>query len=441
MCDNFFCFLKQLDSVFWGYIAFGLIMVCGTLLTLRSRLFQLRQIPSVLKVFFHALTKPSVKNERGVHPLRAFFASVGGMIGVGNIVGIVTAIQLGGPGALLWVWVTGILGAIVKYSEVYLGIKYRIENKKGSYDGGPMYFLKAAFKNGWISAFVAALLCIYGVEIYLFSVVTESVSTNWSIHRYLVMAGLLFVVFYAGLGGVKRLGKICSAIMPVMVLTYVTLAVIVIALEIHSIPALMATVFKSAFTGHAAVGGFAGSTILLAIQQGMSRAAYSADIGIGFDSIIQSESSVSAPAKQARLAILGVLLDNLVCSASIFLVLISGIWKMDPPIPGSHVVQTVLASYFPYMHIFMPTFLMVAGFTPMIAYFCVGFKCARYLHAKWGPICYLVYATFAFIFFSFFDQSKPLLIMSISGSLLLISNLLGIYKLRKEVSFHIIEEK
>lgn len=440
MLNFFFDILKNIDSFFWGYVAFALIIILGSFLTFTNSFFQIRQIPSILKSFFLLIGKPS-KEIRGVHPLKAFFASVGGMIGVGNIVGIATAVQMGGPGALFWVWVTGMIGAIVKYSEIYLGLKHRVENNEGGYDGGPMYFLKAAFKSRIIPIFVAILLCIYGVEIYQFSVVTDSVSSNWHINRYLVISVLLVAVLYTSIGGVRRIGKICSWIMPFFILTYLSMAFWILVVEAHALPAIFASVFKSAFTGHAAVGGFAGSTFILAIQHGISRAAYSSDIGIGYDSIIQSESSTLYPQKQARLAILGVFVDNLICTLSILMVLISGIWKADVAIDGSHLVQTALSAYFPYMDFFMPLFLSTVGFTTIIAFFCVGLKCARYLFPKRGYTFYVIYGALGLLASTFLRQTEALLIMSIAGALLLIINLIGIFILRKQISFVIPDEE
>lgn len=203
--------------------------------------------------------------------------------------------------------------------------------------------------------------------------------------------------------------------------------------EAHLLPGILVTVFKSAFAGHAAVGGFVGSSAALAIQHGVARAAYSADLGIGYDSIIQSESSTVYPEKQASLAVLGVFVDNLICTMSILVVLISGIWTSSEPIEASRLVQTALGGYFPSMEIFMPLFLLIVGYTTLIAYFCVGIKCARFLAPKIGEKIYFGYAVFAFIFFSFFDQTQVLLLMSLSGALLLCINLLGIFRLRDQV--------
>jgi AGCS family alanine or glycine:cation symporter len=435
MSGPIFEYLRQFDSFIWDYVAFILIILLGCCLTFHARAFQVRALPSIVRSFISLFTQPSDPKQRGVHPLKAFFASVGGMIGIGNVVGIVTAVQIGGPGALIWVWVAAFVGTIVKYSEIFLGLKYRVKNEHGGYDGGPMYFLQQAFKNRWLPPVVALLLCVYGVEIYQFAVVTDSLSANLGFNRPLVIAGLLALVVYASVGGIARVGKICSWVMPFFVSIYMVMGLWIIFSEATLLPEVLYNAFVSAFTGHAAVGGFAGSTVMLAIQHGVARAAYSGDIGIGYDSIIQSESSTVYPERQARLAILGVCIDNIICTVSILIVLLSGVWTAIDPIEGSLLVQTALSHYFPYMHIFMPLFLFIAGYTTMIAYFCVGIKCARFLHPRYGSPLYLAYAVSAWVFFSFFDQSQAMLVMSLAGAMLLITNLIGIFLLRHQIVF------
>lgn len=433
--DAIFDFLSEVDTLFWGQIAFIMIILLGCYLTVQARFFQIRSLPSIVRTFFGFLNTSSAGVARGVHPLKAFFASVGGMIGIGNVVGIVTAIQIGGPGALFWVWISALIGAVIKYSEIYLGIKYRVLNDRGGYDGGPMYFLREAFKSKWIPIFISSLLCVYGVEIYQFAVITESLSVNFGIERMVIIPLMLVLILYAGIGGVPRIGKICSWIMPLFMVLYTSMSIWVICQHVDILPGVLMTVFDSAFNGHAAVGGFAGSTALLAIQHGVSRAAYSADLGIGYDSIIQSESSTAYPESQARLAVLGVFVDNLVCTMSILVVLLSGVWQSTIPTAGSQLVQSALSQYFPYMELFMPLFLFIVGYSTMIAYFCVGLKCARFLHPEWGTKIYIVYGVVMLVLFSFLDQTQALLIMSLSGAMLLMTNLLGIFKLRHQVQF------
>lgn len=428
----------ELDAIFWGYLGFMLIVFLGCYLTITTRFFQFRAFSAIVGTVFQEMTRPS-SGERGIHPLKAFFASVGGMLGVGNVVGIVTAIQMGGPGALLWVWVAGFAGTLIKYAEVYLGLKHRVRNAHDSYDGGPMFFVRKAYGVKWISSLICILLCFYSAEIYQFNVIVDTLAFAWGGDRLLIMVALLGLIIYALLGGVARVAKVCAMVMPIFIIVYMSMCFWVIGSHFADLPGILKVVFESAFTGHAAVGGFAGSTMMLAIQNGMAGACYSADIGIGFDSTIQSESQSVNPERQACMAFVGVCLDNLVCTLSILVVLVTGLWQAPLGSESAPLVQLALGEHFPGMHLIMPGFIFILGYTTLISILVVGTKCARYLHPKQGAAYYMVYTICALVFFSFFDQTVPLLAMRISGALLLIINLAGIYQLRHEVVFRICE--
>ena len=428
-----FHLLESINDFIWGYFNFLIIIGLGFLFTLKSNFFQFRQFPLIVKTFYQFF-KYKDNDPTGIHPLKVFSAAIGGCIGIGNVVGICTAVQLGGPGALFWTWIAGFLGMLLKYSEVYLGMIHRVKNDKGSYDGGPMYFLKKAFNNSWIPSLVCVLLCVYGVEVYMFSVMTDSISTNWNVNKQLLVVILLALTLFAAAGGVKRVGKICSSVMPIFLLLYIFMSFWVIFMHIDRLPEVLALVFKGAFTPQAATGGFAGSSIILTISLGMSRGCYSGDIGIGYSSVIHSESSVNHPAKQASLAIIGIFLDVfIVCTLSIMLVLVTDLWKS--PFSTAVMVQQALGMHFPYMNLFMPFFLFLLGYSTIIAYFAVGLKCAHHLFPKRGKKIYYFYAFFAFLLFSFFDPAQALIVMSIAGALLLIINLSGIFRLRHEIKF------
>lgn len=433
----FLSFLTAFDDFIWSYIAFVLILLLGILFTCKSKFAQFTQLPAFFKLFCHFSKEASSKKEnqkKGVHPLKVFFASAGGNIGIGNVVGIVTAASVGGPGALFWVWIAGILGSIVKYSEVYLGIKFRQSDANNVYHGGPMFFLDKAYRTRIVSVIVAVLLCIYGVEIYQFSIIANTLASCWDVPKLMAIASLLFLVMYAVQGGLQRIGKICSLVLPFFMLVYCGMAFYILIQEIHTLPALFSSIFRSAFTGHGAIGGFAGCTVASTIRQGLSRAAYSGDIGIGFDSIIQSETSATNPQTQAQLSIVGVIVDNLVCTLSLLIVLASGVWHRAG-LEGSEIVEQALSFYFPYIRVFLPAFLFATGYTTIISYFLVGKKCANFICGNKGSKFYTVYGIIALPAFCFLPQDTALLVMSVSGALLLCLNLLGVFLMRKELIF------
>lgn len=429
--EGFFAHLQVIDDIFWSYIGFSLVVILGFYFTLRSRFYQFRTLTRLPQTI-----RDLQGNEgNGVHPLRLYFASVGGMIGLGNVVAVITALLVGGPGALFWLWVASICGMLIKYAEIYLGVKFRVPNAHGGYDGGPMYFLAHAFNIRTIPIIVAVLLCIYGVEVYQFVILADTLSSALSAPKYIVIGLLLAFVIYTAIGGVNRLATVCMVLMPIFLISYLAMCFWVMLVNLPLLPEMFSTIIHSAFSGHAALGGFAGSTFILAAQSGIARAVYSGDIGIGYDATLQSETRAAHPERQARLAIFALATDTLVCSLSILVVMVTGLWHSAPDLQASEFVAQALSNYFPYMNHFMVVFFFLAGFTTIIAFFTVGMKCARFLSSQWGEKIYMVYAIGAFSFFSFFDQSKVMLIMSVSGGLLMMFNLVGIARLRNHIEF------
>lgn len=432
--DYFFNILMSVDDFYWGHIGFILVLCLGLYFTFKSKFFQFRTLANLTKTM-QDLQCEKGQDDQGVNPIRLYFASVGGMIGLGNVVGVVTAILIGGPGALFWLWIASICGMVIKYSEIYLGVKFRVKNTRGGFDGGPMYYLQQAFSLKLIPTLSAVLLCIYGVEVYQFVIITDTLTNTFAFNKIAVIATLIILVGYTALGGVNRLANICSVLMPGFMIIYIAMCLYVIGVNSDNLGAVTSSVFTSAFSGHAAVGGFAGSTFVLAAQNGIARAVYSGDIGIGYDATIQSETRSLYPERQARLAVFALLSDSIICTMSMMVVLITGLWQQPSALLPSEYVATALSDYFPHMNYFMAIFFFLAGFSTIIAFFTVGMKCSRFLSEKWGEKGYLIYGIFAFSFFSFFDQSKVILIMSLSGGLLMLLNLAGIIKLRNHIEF------
>lgn len=433
MIDYLFLQLEFFENTLWGFVAVPTIILLGLFLSFQSRFVQIIKFPKIVKTFAGFMFLHD-KTKGGVHPLQAFFACVGGCVGIGNIVGITTAVQIGGPGALVWIWVTAIAGMMIKYSEVFLGIRYRVPNPDGGYSGGPMYFLQRVFKTPFIPQLVCVLLCIYGVEVYQFNVIVNSVSSNIGMNSYLVLVVLLALVIFAGSGGVRRVGNISGFIIPFFVVMYIGMGAWVLIQNYQNIPHVFKVIFDTAFTGHAAIGAFIGSSTMQAISQGVRRGCYTGDVGVGYASVIHSESFVKVPEKQASLVIFDIFVDTfMICTTSVMIILVTDIWHQ--PINSSLLVQTALAQYFPFMEWFMPLFLFLLGYSTINAYFCVGLKCAEYLNPKRGRHFYYVYSTLALGAFALVDTAQAQTVMTIAGGLLLVFNCYGIFKLRHEISY------
>lgn len=433
MTEIIFEFLTQLDSILWNYIGLIIILLVGLYLTIYSKFFQFRALFR-LKTYIKDLIACAGKDKQGTNPIKLYFASVGGMVGLGNIVTVVSTVTIGGPGSVVWLWIASFLGMLIKYSEVYLGIKYRIRNNEDGFDGGPMYYLRVAFKNRVLSVMICALLCIYGAEVSQFLILTDTIVGIFSFNRYLVIAVLLFFILLTAVKGVKRFATVCSAMMPPFMLIYVALGMWIIVDHYSDLPSVFLLIFSSFLDYKSQVGGFISGGILLAAHYGVSRAVYSGDIGIGYDSIIQSETQTIYPEKQARMSIFALFTDSLICTISILILLVTGLWEVKGLQPSEYIVSA-LKLYLPDVEYFMAILFVFAGFTTITGYLVVGQKCAKYLNKKYGQYLYILYSVFAFIFFSFYDQEQVILVMSVSGGFLMVVNMLGVFKLRKSIEF------
>lgn len=438
MLENFFRILTTVEEIYWSYIGFAVVMASGVYLTARCKGFQFKILFSPKKTM-RELRNASKDQVEGTNPFKLYFASIGGMIGLGNLVAVVTAIIIGGPGALFWMWIAVFFGMIIKYCEIYLGVYHRVKNKAGGYDGGPMYYLGEAFKGNILGKvlpiIICFLLCIYGIEIFQFVVIVDTLTDILDIHRLIVIGVLLAGTIYTGFGGVNRLANICTVLMPIFMILYISMCIWVIISNITELPVILKMVFTSAFKGMAPLGGFAGSTFLLAAQQGISRAVYSGDIAIGYDSIIQSETRAKSPESQARLAIFGILGDAIFSTMTIVTILVTGLLWNGEGLKTSEYISAALATSFPYIKYFIALFFFLAGWTTIIGYVVVGAKAAKFLSPKYGARGYLIFAVVTFLSFSYADQTKVYLIMSLSGGLCMLINLSGLLKLRKEIKF------
>ncbi len=438
MSEQFFTIINILNNFLWDYIGILLIIFIGSYFTIKNKFYQLSILIRPRK-YIGELLSCAQKDKQGIHPIKLYFASVGGMVGLGNLVTVTAVVTLGGPGGVVWMWLASFVGMIVKYSEIYLGIKYRVKTAKG-YDGGPMYFLKEAFKGSKLKLdkilpmVVCLLLCVYGAEISIFLTVTDTFVDTFEIDRIIVIGILLILVIMSAVGGVQRLSLICSVLMPSFMISYVILGLWIILTNTNLIPGIFNEIFSDAFTLKSSATGVIGGNVLLAMHYGIQRAVYSGDIGIGYDSIVQSETQTTHPERQARLAIFALFSDTLICTITIMIIFVTGVVEMEGIKPSEYIIHA-LSQYVPYPEIYIAFLFFIAGFTTIIGYLVVGQKAAIFLHKKIGKPFYILYSIVAFIIFSFHNQADVMLIMSISGGLLMVINLTGVFLLRKEIKF------
>ena len=439
MIQQLFHILDIIDITLWSYLFAPGLMIAGIYLSYKSKFFQITQARHIFKLFKQfALQKPN-DSSRGIPPIHAFFAAIGGAMGIGNLVSVCTAVQIGGPGAVFWMWIAAIFGMLVKYGEIYLGVKFRIHNNENNYTGGPMIFLRHVPYGWFLAKFAAILMCLYGVEIYIFKVITLTIVENWHIPYMIIIPVLLFLVIGLGRGGVKIVGRFCSFSVPFFIVIYISMGLFVLYNNVSYIPTVFASIFTHAFTPHAAIGAFAGCTMLTTMALGVRRACYMGDIGVGYASTVHAETKEAIPAKQAIFGIVDIFLDSfVVCTMSVLLILITDKWHA-----GLHEFATIpaaLSLYFPYVNIIWPFFIFLLGYTTLIGFFAAGRKAAITLSPKYGANLYTVFAICSLLLFSTIGSlAQCLSIMAIVGGLLLICNLYGLFFLRNEIIFSVKE--
>jgi len=436
MLNSLLSTLEVAEGLFWEYGGVPTLILVGIYFTFISRGFQLIKFPAIMKSFYHTMRETST-DSRGVRPLYVFFTSIGGCVGIGNVVAVCTAVQIGGPGAVFWMWVAGFFGMLVKYAEIYLGMIYRVQDEKNSYVGGPIIYLQKISGGKWLSKIVAFLLCIYGLEVYMFGVITDTVVTGWNVYPSIAITGLIALIILVGEGGVNLVGKVSSILLPVFLTLFIGMSFFVFAVNIHLFPAMLYLIFSSAFTSHAAVGAFTGCSVMMAMSHGIRRACYTGDLGIGYASTIHSQTSETDPSREALMGIVAIFLDTFViCTLSLFLILLTDTWHSG--VDETLMVATALGKYFPFVDILWPIFIFLLGFTSLTSFYVVGKNSAAFLFGSIGNKIYPFVAIALFLAFSCIGTMfHAMMLMSITGALLLMFNLYGIIRLSDKIQFNL----
>lgn len=318
-------FLDWAGGIIWGPPLLILLVGTGIFLTFRLGILQVRLLPYALKLVF---TKSKDNKEEGdISHFQALMTAMAATVGVGNIVGVATAVVSGGPGAIFWMWLAGFFGMATKYGEAILAVKYRVKDDKGQMAGGPMYYLEHGLKQKWL----AVLFAIFGA-FAAFGIgngtqakaVADAVHNSFSMPHWLT--GLILVLF-AGLvilGGIKWIGRVTSFFVPIMALFYFIAGCLIVILNFDLVPAAFATIFSDAFSGQAIAGGAIGTVIRFGIARGL----FSNEAGLGSAPIAAAAAKTDIPGRQALVSMTQVLFDTLViCSITGVSIVMSGMWK------------------------------------------------------------------------------------------------------------------
>jgi AGCS family alanine or glycine:cation symporter len=333
--ETLFAISDAVSGFLWNYLFLFLIVGGGIFLSIRLGFFQIRHFPYIAKQTFGKILDKG-KGEGTVSPFHATATALASTIGASNIVGVPAAIAFGGPGALFWMWVVFIIGGATKFCEGVLGIYYRHKNAEGHYIGGVAYYMVKGLPFKKLMKVIAMIVVCVEMVYYFPSIATQSVSLIQNaeaigINKYISAIILMILVGAVVLGGLIRVSKVASKIVPIMCILYFAGALIVFFANIGNVLPSLALVFQSAFTGTAAVGGFLGAGVGMAIRMGIARATYSCEAGMGSASIAYAPAITDHPVRQGLWGVFEVFVDGTVCTLSGLVVLASGVWKEVSP--------------------------------------------------------------------------------------------------------------
>ena len=302
----------------------------GIYLTILLKGLQFRTLFSSL---YLALIK---RKEYDAHPgdishFQALMTALSATIGTGNIAGVASAIAIGGPGALFWMWLTGLFGMATKYSEAVLAVKYREVDALGTMSGGPMYYIEKGLKNKWL-AFIFALFAAcaaFGTgNIIQSNSVAEAMHATFNVPSWVTGIFLLMITYLVIMGGIKSIAKAASAIVPFMILFYIIAGTVILILFYKNIPHAFTLIFVHAFTPVAAAGGFAGAGVKMAMQMGVSRGLLSNESGLGSSPIAAAAAKTDEPVRQALVSMTQTFIDTIiVCTFTGLVILVTGAWE------------------------------------------------------------------------------------------------------------------
>ena len=336
--------VDSINTLLWSYVLIVVLVGCGIYFTLSTKFVQLRMLPEMIRLLTEGV---GAKTEgSSINSFQAFCVSTASRVGVGNIAGVAIAIVTGGPGAVFWMWVIAFIGCATGFVESTLAQIYKIQRPDGSFHGGPAYYIKNALHQPGIAKLFAVLLSVTFGLIYnsvQANTIALSASTAFNVPSY-VTAGVL--AFFTGLvicGGVQRIAQVTEFLVPIMAGLYILVAIIITVMNIEQVPAMFALIIHDAFSPQAAVGGGFGSVILTGVKRGL----FSNEAGEGSVPNAAATADVSHPVKQGLIQAFGVYVDTwLVCSATAFIVLLTGQYTVGGELTGIALAQASLASIF-----------------------------------------------------------------------------------------------
>ena len=372
--------LNTLSSFIWGPVTLVLLLGVGIYLSLGLKLMPWAKIPHAF-----GLLKQGRKasGDGDIPPFQALMTALSATVGTGNIAGVATAIFIGGPGAIFWMWITALFGMATKYAEAVLAVKYRETDQLGKHVGGPMYYIKNGLGQNW--QWLAFLFALFGT-IAAFGIgnmvqsnsVADALNTNFGVNTQLTGSVIAALAALVILGGIKRIGTVAGKLVPIMAILYIVGSLLIILAELDQVPAALMVIVDSAFNGHAAAGGFAGATVLMAIRFGIARGIFSNEAGLGSAPIAHAAAQTDNPVRQGMIGMLGTFIDTIIiCTMTALVIIISGAWTSGET--GASLSTLAYGSSMPFGEYIITFGLVIFAFTTILGWSYYGERCAEYI--------------------------------------------------------------
>lgn len=432
--------LKMRDFLWCGPLLF-LLTAVGLYQTFQLRAIQFKQLIPALTLIFKA--KKQAKASGDISSFQSLMTSLAGAIGTGNIAGVATAVAVGGFGSLFWMWIIAFLGMATAYSETLLSIKYRVTNDEGKMAGGPMYTLARGLKMPKLAALYAIFGAVAAIGIgnlVQANSVAHAITTAFPTCNPLVV-GLVLMVFLAAvfLGGIQSIGKVAEWLVPIKASLYLSVGLFILVLNYQRLPDALYLIVNSAFSGQAATGGFIGSTMLLAIQYGVSKGIFSNEAGLGSLSIAAASARTDKPVEQGLFAISGVFISTmLICTVTGLVLAVTGVLGTQGAdgqmLTGASLVMAAFDTVTPGLHYVVVIGLILFAFTTILAWGYYGEKCVEYLFGLKIAYVYRYLYTFMVLAGSVLKLELVWGLADLANGFMAIPNLISIFFLSKVVS-------
>ncbi|WP_051259974.1 alanine/glycine:cation symporter family protein [Corynebacterium sputi] len=426
-------FFNWLDGFVWSpFLLIPVLLGTGLWLTFRLGFLQFRKLGAGLRLGL--VQRNDDGGEGDISQYQALSTALAATVGVGNIVGVATAIGIGGPGALFWMWITGLVGMASKYAEAFLGVKYRTKDDAGEQSGGPQYYLKKAIPNGFGKALalifaIFAAIAAFGIgNMTQANAVATNLESSFGVDP--VVSGIIMFVGVGAvlLGGIKSIGRVTAAFVPMMIVLYVGAAVWVLIANVDALPAALALIFTDAFTGSAATGGFLGAGIILAIQMGVARGLFSNESGMGSAAIAAAAAKTTHPVRQGLVSMTQTFIDTIIVVSMTGLVIITtGAWREGAEDVGS-MTSNAFSNGLPghWGGSIVALSIVFFAFSTMLGWSYYGERSFESLVGRRGTIPYRLVFTFVVLIGATLELETVWAFASALNGLMALPNLIGL---------------